>query len=552
MDYLSKFWSKFKQEPDIWFFYGFLLTFTLSCRKILFYSPIKGTFNEYTAIYIYISDIFLFFTIISWSFIILSNNINILSIINLWIKQLIHRLSKKIKLELNFLFHKFAYKQPKNINNVPRGTFKKIDFKKKYIYIALPLFFTLYSFISINWSPNKNIAVFRSIKILEYFFLYIYIIFQIVPNCIKKRHYIIKLSSIIIYVSIIHSIIAIIQFINQHSIGFATYIESHISQETPGVAKLFINNNNIIRSYGLFSHPNILAGFLLFSIIITLLYKNLFHVEQKYFLHLKNKLLSNLNVPRGTFINILILIQSIALLLTFSKSAIIGLVITLLYINVPRGTKLTEILNNKTFRSFTLVLIILLLSLYLSKENLYILFIKSLSERILYINVAYEKILSNPLFGIGMGQFVINMSNYFYTLEIWQFQPVHNVFLLIWSELGIVGLALFGYWIHKMFHPVKSSNVPCGTFEDRGANVEQLKKINNVSQKTKSREVVNLSKSILEYKYNNLSSTIILRYFKAILLGFIFIMLFDHYFWDIQQGSILLWIVLGFISGTKK
>jgi hypothetical protein len=43
-----------------------------------------------------------------------------------------------------------------------------------------------------------------------------------------------------------------------------------------------------------------------------------------------------------------------------------------------------------------------------------------------------------------------------------------------------------------------------------------------------------------------------LQCFKGILLGFIFIMLFDHYFWDIQQGSLMLWILLGIIAGINK
>jgi hypothetical protein len=29
-------------------------------------------------------------------------------------------------------------------------------------------------------------------------------------------------------------------------------------------------------------------------------------------------------------------------------------------------------------------------------------------------------------------------------------------------------------------------------------------------------------------------------------------MLFDHYFWDIQQGSLMLWILLGLIAGLSR
>ncbi len=32
----------------------------------------------------------------------------------------------------------------------------------------------------------------------------------------------------------------------------------------------------------------------------------------------------------------------------------------------------------------------------------------------------------------------------------------------------------------------------------------------------------------------------------------VFLSLFDHYPWDIQQGQIMLWLVLGFVAGTTK
>lgn len=40
--------------------------------------------------------------------------------------------------------------------------------------------------------------------------------------------------------------------------------------------------------------------------------------------------------------------------------------------------------------------------------------------------------------------------------------------------------------------------------------------------------------------------------FKGLLLGFLFIALFDHYLWDIQQGQIMLWITLGLVGGQAR
>ena len=101
----KKIFASFLERPDVWFFYGFLITFTLSIRKVLFFYPINGTFNEYTGIYLYLSDIFLCLTVISW-FIILCNKYSILSIL----RSPLLKCSTPVQ-----MFHPST--------NVPRGTF---------------------------------------------------------------------------------------------------------------------------------------------------------------------------------------------------------------------------------------------------------------------------------------------------------------------------------------------------------------------------------------------------------------------------------------------
>lgn len=597
MDYLHYFWSKFKHEPDIWFFYGFLLSFSFSIRKVLLYFPIQGTFNEYTGIYVYISDIFLFFTMLSWTIFILSNKILFLSNLKLWITSCLHTLYSKFLLESKFLFRNFSQNRVKSyIKDIPnlhqkRFHVEHFSFLLIGIFIITPLIIVIWAFISIAWSHNQTVAFFRSIKLFEYYLLYLYIIFRITPNLFNNHSTSVprnvprgtffagwnNFMLLIIIIALFQSFIAIFQFILQHYIGLFCLKESLISPEIAGVAKIIINGHTYIRTYGLFPHPNILGGFLLFSITITLLYGKMFHsVKNKIVLRLPRFLkmfhVEHFKNLRGeTMINILILIQSLALLLTFSKSAIIGITICLFYIyvllppremfhmehknispckrdgwgevNVLHGTILPKFYSDPNRRVIILIFLILINLSYLSWNNFYPMLYNSIQQRVIYLNVSRGTILSNPVLGVGIGQFVLNMQIYFNNLELWQFQPVHNVFLLILSELGIVGLGLCIYWLYRMFHPVKLSNVPHGTSANHGTSVEQ---------KLSNREVASGTKSILQNKYNYLSNSVTLHYFKGILLGFIFIMLFDHYFWDIQQGSIMLWMTAGFIAGIKR
>ncbi|MCX6763973.1 MAG: O-antigen ligase family protein, partial [Candidatus Moranbacteria bacterium] len=375
-----------------------------------------------------------------------------------------------------------------------------------------------------------------------------------------------NIFKIIIFLGLFQAIIGILQFILQHSVGLFWLKESLILLNIDGVAKIIFNGQKYIRAYGLFPHPNILGGFLLLSIIFTIYYKKMFHPSSISNVPPQNNcsMWNSLRGRHGTFKNygagtkqyktldFLILVQLLAIILTFSKSAILALIIALLYIfvprlpreiinanvkntDVPRETLNSNISDNLVFhwggtipfhksilKRYWIPGFLVILSLFLIVRNIYpemsSNIAKSINERSLYLNVSRGTIVQNPILGLGMGQFVINMQKYaIIKLENWQFQPVHNVFLLVWSELGIIGLILFMLMLWKLFHYVKFNFVPHET------------KLNHVTGTEQFRLIA-----------------------KGILLGFIFIMIFDHYFWDIQQGQIMLWMIMAFTTGVKK
>jgi len=502
MRLITRLWKNFKVQPEIWFFYGFLLTFTLTIRKVLFFFPLRGGFNEYSGVYLYLSDIFLVLALLAGVFIILYNKIDVLSI----------------------------------LKNVPRGT------------LLLPLFLVIWSFVSLIWAENKIVAIFRSVKMLEFYLLYIFILVRLFHPHTHDNQYICdkknkpvgvgvnwnvprgtilkKVFGLVMFIGLFQALIGIAQYILQHSIGLFWLKESLISPDIAGVAKVIFNGEAFIRACGLFPHPNILGGFLMFSIFIAGFYYRMFHPSR--------------NVPRGTFhrtnaeqlIKISLVIQLLALILTFSKSAIIGLFLGLIYFayvsscnkcstwNIPRD-KCGTIVDffRKKKKILVVAGLIIIFSVFILKPNWNSLLVKSLDERSVYVNVSPVRIATQSIaggrgtiediktliFGIGNSQFVISMENMSIIKENWMLQPVHNVFLLVWSELGIVGLFLL-----VLFMGYVLKNVLRGTSSDTA------------------------------------------KTFGAILIGLLFIMFFDHYLWDIQQGGFLLWITLGFLVGAGE
>jgi len=54
---------------------------------------------------------------------------------------------------------------------------------------------------------------------------------------------------------------------------------------------------------------------------------------------------------------------------------------------------------------------------------------------------AIKMVEKNPLFGVGAGNFIVNLPKFRVGNFYWM-QPVHNIFLLIWSEIGVLGIII--------------------------------------------------------------------------------------------------------------
>ena len=141
----------------------------------------------------------------------------------------------------------------------------------------------------------------------------------------------------------------------------------------------------------------------------------------------------------------------------------------------------------------------------------------AISDRSFYNNVSRETISENFILGSGLGTYIFQIDEYLeknnikQELQPWQYQPAHNIYLLIASEIGIIGLLFFLLFV---IYVISGS-------------------IKIVSRET-----------ILNVKLN--------YFLIAILISFLFVGLFDHYFWTLQQGRLIFWLVLGLILANCR
>ena len=574
---------------------SFLLTLSLSIRKvfIVLYPSPMSVFNEYTDVSLYLSDLML----LSFLFIFaLDNRNNILSII--WWKSVFHVEHMRVR-------------------------------------ILAPLPFLVWCTISLLWSESETLSFFAILRLFEGYLLYLSLLFLFVPRgtnplkrdpsgskvistpsnflWIKKIFHVEhreeyykdknenvprgtffwSMSEILIQCStwnivfltfitagFLQSCIAICQFLLQSSLGFTFLKESVIAPNIPGVAKMSILDHTIIRSYGLFPHPNILAGFLGITLILTIAYplvfsQKMFHVEHGVSMrypilfgrelmifwnriltcfkkcstwNMRKTLLRMFHVEQKLFLyRTVLFIQLIAFLLTFSKSAFISLFFAIVYIifrelfHVEQFSHLInvflhyvykkcstwniKIFINKLFHveqfvylliltCFCLVAIIVLRSI---NWNYY--FLQSFHERSFLLNGYLQMIRANIWQGVGFGQGVFRMQDFFpEILQSWQFQPIHNMYLLIVAEVGVIGVFLFGYFIWKC----------CSTWN---ITLDAARMFH------------------VEHSHGESLNRRILRNTLAAILIFLgTVSLFDHYLWDIQQGQLMFWFFLGLFT----
>ena len=236
------------------------------------------------------------------------------------------------------------------------------------------------------------------------------------------------------------ALLGIYQFITQSSFAFKYLGLAEHDADTLGTAVVETANGRWMRAYGGMDHPNILGGVLAISLIFI-----------AYFLAKKKMLNNRKDVISSILLFVFYFIDLFALFFTFSRSAWLALIIgllTLLFVLIFKKDRLTL----KRFIAvlfFSLILICINVAPY---QDLLMARIdpqtrlekKSIDERLAYINQASDLSKQHLISGVGVGNYgVVTAAADNNKKSAFDYQPVHNVFLLILAESGIFSLISF-------------------------------------------------------------------------------------------------------------
>ncbi|NQV00278.1 MAG: O-antigen ligase family protein [Parcubacteria group bacterium] len=315
--------------------------------------------------------------------------------------------------------------------------------------------------------------------------------------------------------------------------GLKIFGEVDLSPTIQNISKIDVYGEKMIRAYGTFPHSNVLAGFLFISIIFTVciifIILNRDSVSNKSLAY--NKILQITKVFKLPIFIFILYVLTLGLLLTFSRSgwlaclvSFIFIILSILFLSSGFRKLLVSQFKNKFSTISILIVLIILIGITtaifwpqitsrdigVNPEDEY-----SISGRALYNHIARNIIDDNLLLGVGPGLFVNHSGQYLSEgFEWWQMQPVHNVYLLIIAEHGILGFSVFIVFIFYI-----------------------LSQIRNINFKIKGNYYVN---------------HILIISLTSILFSFFIIMLFDHYLWTIQQGALCFFVVLGLFYSSIK
>ncbi len=361
------------------------------------------------------------------------------------------------------------------------------------VKLLILFFIVLFLLAGVLHSNNPPVGIYGIIKLLEYVFLFTY-----TAKNFRKLNSFVLFSTFIAGV-LAESFLTIAQYINQGSLGGILYLlgERSFNSQTPGIANASINGQLFLRPYATFSHPNVLAGYLF--VFMTLI---IFYAKQKFFKR------------QNAVVFFSLFLGSLALFLTMSRISIIvwsGALLFLLAYSFWKKTRMDFkkkidllLIRNRILLLMVFIIITFIFTFPVGLRLFQFSFSdQAVVQREVLIKNSIIMFRQDPIFGAGLNNFLVNLP--FVQKqhgEVLYIQPVHNIYLLVLSQTGIIGFVLFLYFLMKTYKRIEKST--------------------------------NIELPVL--------------FFSIFFLG-----LFDHYFLTLQQGQIMFAVILGlFWSDPKK
>jgi O-antigen ligase len=312
------------------------------------------------------------------------------------------------------------------------------------LFLALLFLGAIFSIIA---SPFSSYPV-AYIRLLQ-FFTPLALFFFLANNPQPKERLFKIFTWALFGIGLIEGCISIAQYFKQAMLGLRILGEQPLLASIPvtgGHRWLFdlwfqqsLDSPTIYRAMGTMPHPNVMGGFLAVTLFIT---SYLFLIHQK----------------RRLWLGLAYLILFFSMAITYSRSAIFAYIIsTLLWMTWMRCRKKIAVQSVAILIVVSSAIVGILLHEQIYSRggvvNYNHVSRSSDQERLFYQDIAFKMIRQHPFLGVGYGQFASQAAPFIppgTDLSKISFSYVHNIFLLVATEMGLFSLAIFFLWAIMM------------------------------------------------------------------------------------------------------
>jgi O-antigen ligase len=315
------------------------------------------------------------------------------------------------------------------------------------IFLWLPVTgFAGLGLLSTVYSGQPALTLVHALRLFLLAGFFLYLVNEVQPD--RSLDFIFPAVALQLF---IQSISGVAQVLEQKSLGLSALGEHELDPAWSGVSIVWAAGIRSLRAYGLADHPNILGGCLAFALLVILLWN--VRAEERW-----QALIAGLFV-----------LGSIALLLTFSRSAWLAFLSGLILMVALFLKKHAGLAAGKTLRLLAAGFIVSLPFLWVwapaigirlnwqgsfrqvPQEN------QSIGERALINAAVMEIVEEHPLIGVGLGALPFALLERNPDLPV-NVQPAHLVLLDAAAELGLPGALLYliisvgpwlALWVHR-------------------------------------------------------------------------------------------------------
>lgn len=236
----------------------------------------------------------------------------------------------------------------------------------------------------------------------------------------------------------VSALVGIAQFVFQYApaskwLGLASHDPAAGGSSVVEITNTFGQNIRWLRAYGMMDHPNVFGVVMGIGMFLAL------HV----LLNEKERFTKRERLGQ----HVVLITSSMGVLVSLSRAAIGGVAVALVVALAALFYRKQQRMVFRTLKMLVMPLVFCGVLLLAYPQQFMVrsdaqgrLEAKSIAERKISFDESRAMIREDFLWGVGAGNYVEKLVTENPGLASWLYQPVHNVFLLLWAELGLFGI----------------------------------------------------------------------------------------------------------------